>query len=198
MVRVPDINGISFASDYPGEDSGGINAPDLTAPAPGPASGAGLPVFDPGTSFADFGFPTAPAGADGGSPFGTDGLADDGIFAEDPAFDALRGDMAAAADMFTRAQGAFRDATRGDGGIYTKDADTLFSGGARAVDVLEAPTRDFDGTGQTFAARLNDPRQRALFEQLWERERALELPRAEAHVAAREAEFRSNALTRFW
>ena len=104
MVRVPSVNGNSFDPDYPGEDSGGINAPD--SPAPAPTSGAGLPFFDPGNSFADFGFeaigPTgAPAG--GGFEVNTDGLADDNIFAGDPAFDLLRGDMAAASDMFSGA-----------------------------------------------------------------------------------------------
>ncbi len=64
--------------------------------------------------------------------------------------------------------------------------------------MIEAPTRDFDATGQTFSAGLFDPRQRALFEHLWDRERNLELPRAEAYIKGREAEFRAGALTRFW
>ncbi len=141
MVRVPSVNGNSFDPDFPGEDTGGINAPEVPASGAGPSQGGGLPFFDPGNSFADFGFPAVPGVAATGSVFGTDGLADDTIFADDPAFDLLRGDMAAASDMFTRAQGDFRDATRGNGGIYTQDAETLFSGGARAADVIEAPTR---------------------------------------------------------
>ena len=96
MVRVPSVNSNSFDPDFPGEDTGGIGAPDV------PASGGGLPFFDPGNSFADFGFPAVPGVADTGSVFDTDGLADDRIFAEDPGFDLLRGDMAAAADMFIR------------------------------------------------------------------------------------------------
>ncbi len=112
--------------------------------------------------------------------------------------DRLQADMAAAGDMFTQAQGAYREATGGDRGLYNLDAETLFSGGTRAEALLEWPTEDFDATGQGFASRLNDPRQRAIFEHLWDRDRAIELPRAEAYIRGREAEFRQGALARFW
>ncbi len=110
----------------------------------------------------------------------------------------LQANMAAAGDMYNQAGDAYREATSGPGGLFNLDADKLFSGGTRPDALLKWPTEDFEEIGQDHAGKLADPAQRALFEYLWDHDRAVEMPRAEAFIRAKQKEFRKGALTRFW
>jgi hypothetical protein len=200
MARVPRVTGRTVRlNPLPGPfqkfntsaDTFGINLePALRNLAPLFKAGARgadtAPVTDPDTAqaggdqaFDHFDIPDA----DEDLLFPLDGGAPDAVFPGEDSGNIrvphLEGDMAVAANAYSWAEESFRATSRGAGGLYAQYADTLFGDGARPADVTARLAAEMEATGRSISSSLQDPRQRALFGQLWDRQRALELPRAQ-------------------
>lgn len=157
------------------------------------------PIAAPALAYQDIRVP--PGAFDGGAAGMIQAGAKVERFAEGLAVRAIEmaeeADKATAASAFATATEAWRQKSLTDG-LYSKTAEGLFADGANPIDTYKSAGSEFDSIGSQVGGKLGNDRQRAIFQNLWQRERDTELGKASNFIAQKNNEWKDVARKRYW